>query len=135
MNMNIKQNSSINFQAKLSETIRFQVFRQLNNMDRHTNYQKKLFTQVDEQLKNIEKWGDDSMEIVRAQSPCGRLCLGLKLEVIPKNSFTHYFEHLNGKTELSQFLALKERHIFNTAEKIKKIFLQNIRNLEQKKRK
>ena len=75
-----------------------------------------------QQFDNIKNWGDDSIEIVVTQNSIGNFALGIKKTIAPFLSAVWAIEHLAGKTELSQFLRLKESHIYNTENTIDYMF-------------
>lgn len=110
-NMNINTNTpSPTYKAKISPQVEAQLYRQLRTCSQK-KYQSNLLHQ---QLDNVRKWGDDNIEIVITQNSIGNFALGIKKIIAPFTSATWAIEHLAGKTELSQFLRLKESHIYNT---------------------
>ncbi len=105
----------ISFKASISSQMVGKLYRQLpQKTDR-----KKTATALKKQLENIKNWGTNDSEIVVTKNPRGTFCLGLKYNVTPAISFTWAIKGLSGRTELSQFLALKKEHILNTEATIK----------------
>ena len=118
-NMNINTNSqSPTYKAKISPQVEAQLYRQLRTCSQK-KYQSNLLHQ---QLDNVKKWGDDSIEIVVTQNSIGNFALGIKKTIAPFLSAVWAIEHLAGKTELSQFLRLKESHIYKTENTIDYMF-------------
>ena len=110
-NMNINTNTqSPTYKAKISPQVEAQLYQQLRACSQK-KYQTNLLRQ---QLNNIKNWGSEDTEIVIAQNSIGNFALGIKKIIAPFISATWAIEHLAGKTELSQFLRLKESHICNT---------------------
>ena len=112
--MELNNISATNFRASVSPHVKTQLYRQLP----HTARQKTLKA-LEKQLENIKNWGTNDSEIVVTKNPRGTFCLGLKYNVTPAISFTWAIKGLSGRTELSQFLALKKEHILNTEATIK----------------
>ena len=117
MNININVNSPTS-KAKISPQVEVQLYRQLRTCSQKKS-QTNLLTQ---QLENVKKWGDDNTEIVITQNSIGNFALGIKKKVAPFMSAVWAIEHLAGKTELSQFLRLKETHIYKTENTIDYMF-------------
>lgn len=107
--MNLNINPTINFRASVSEQLKVRLHRQAKLVKDRPN-QKRTLEQLEEQLNNVKCWGDNDMEIVLTKNERGAYCLGLKRFVSPLLQITKSFRHLNGKTEISQFLGLKQKH-------------------------
>ena len=115
--MNISNNTTVNFKADVSEQLRFQLYRQAKLVKDRPN-QKITLERLEEQLNNIQRWGDSDMEVVMTRNERGAYCLGLKRIITPLLQTTKSFRHLNGKTELSQFLGLRQKHFIEAEEEI-----------------
>lgn len=115
--MNISNNTTVNFKANVSEQLRFQLYRQAKLVKDRPN-QKITLERLEEQLNNIQRWGDSDMEVVMTRNERGAYCLGLKRIITPLFQTTKSFRHLNGKTELSQFLGLRQKHFIEAEEEI-----------------
>lgn len=120
--MIIQNKSQINFKASISEQVKYQLYRQLSTRSSKLNSAKYLETQLEKQMKNISQWGSSASEIVIAKDYRGKYRLGLQYNVTPTMKFACAIKGLLGKTELSQFLALKEYDIINTENTIKYLY-------------
>lgn len=116
--MRVQNNSSINFQARVSDDLLHQLNRQL----RTCKSKKKSKAIIDEKLKNIGNWGDPKSSIVITQDFCGNCHLGLQYLIRPMLKVSWEIKNLTGKKELSQFLALKESNIVDTENTIKYLY-------------
>ncbi len=112
--MKIKQNSSpVNFKAYISPELEHQIERQVSTAGGKLNV-KKLQAKVEEQMKRVKGWGNNDMEVIITKNVRGFRCLGLKIFYTPTIQLSHCFEHLSSRTELSQFLALTQKHFLDT---------------------
>lgn len=116
--MKVQNNSSINFQASVSDSVLHRLNRQL----RKCQSKKKSKAILDEKLKNIENWGDPKSSVVITKDFYGKSHLGLQYFVKPMLKVSWAIKNLNGRTELSQFLALKESNIVDTENTIKYLY-------------
>ena len=115
--MELNNISATNFRASVSPHVKTQLYRQLP----HTARQKTLKA-LEKQLENIKYWGSKDSEIVLAKDIRGVYRLGLRYNVTPEMHFTCAIKGPAGKSELTQFLALKEKHILNTEATIKYLY-------------
>lgn len=116
--MRIQNNSSINFQASVSND----VLHQLNLQLRACRSRAKSKAIVDEKLKNIGNWGDPKSSIIILRDFCGNCHLGLQYLIKPMLKVSWEIQNLKAKKELTQFLALKESHIVETENTIKYLY-------------
>ena len=114
--MKIQQNSNpVNFKAYISPELEHQIERQLAaTAAGNTLNVKKLQAKVEEQMKRVKGWGNNDMEVIITKNVRGFRCLGLKIFYTPTIQLSHCFEHLSSRTELSQFLALTQKHFLDT---------------------
>ena len=110
--MKIQQNSNpVNFRAYISPELEHQIERQLAaTAAGNTLNVKKLQAKVEEQMKRVKGWGNNDMEVIITKN----VCLGLKIFYTPTIQLSHCIEHLSSRTELSQFLALTQKHFLHT---------------------
>lgn len=112
--MKIQQNSSpVNFKAYISPELEHQIERQVSTAGSKLNV-KKLQAKVEEQMQRVKGWGNNDMEVIITKNVRGFRCLGLKIFYTPTIQLSHCFEHLSSRTELSQFLALTQKHFLDT---------------------
>ena len=112
--MKIQQNSGpVNFKAYISPELEHQIERQVSTAGSKLNV-KKLQAKVEEQMKRVKGWGNNDMEVIITKNVRGFRCLGLKIFYTPTIQLSHCFEHLSSRTELSQFLALTQKHFLDT---------------------
>ena len=112
--MKIQQNSNpVNFRAYISHELEYQIRRQAAATGNKLNV-KKLQAKVEEQMKRVKGWGNNDMEVIITKNVRGFRCLGLKIFYTPTIQLSHCFEHLSSRTELSQFLALTQKHFLHT---------------------
>lgn len=112
--MKIQQNSSpVNFKAYISPELEHQIERQVSTAGNKLNV-KKLQAKVEEQMQRVKGWGNNDMEVIITKNVRGFRCLGLKIFYTPTIQLSHCFEHLSSRTELSQFLALTQKHFLDT---------------------
>ena len=116
--MKVQNNSSINFQASVSDSVLYRLNRQL----RTCQSKKKSKALVNETLKNISNWGDPKSRVVIAKDDNGKCHLGLQYFVKPMLKVSWAIKNLKGRTELSQFLALKEANIIETEKTIEYLY-------------
>lgn len=116
--MNIQNNPNVNFKANISDTVLCQLKQQAET-SRSRKFQKLA---LQSKLKEVDKWGDSNLTIVRTKDIYGFYRLGIEYFVTPLLKYSWAIKGLKGKTELSQFLALKEAHIINTVESIKYLY-------------
>lgn len=117
--MNKIQNSpTISFRATVSEPIKHQIERQVKLCDPKRKIQKM----IDEKMQNVAEWGYEDAEIVKCKNSIGKYSLGLRIRMPGGMYLSWFFEHLNGKTELSQFLNLHETHILKAQDTIKFLY-------------
>ena len=112
--MYLTNNQNFVFKAKISENIQSQLYRQA----KASGSKKKIEKQLKKQIENVKNWGSPNSEIVICQNYHGNYSLGLKTLVNKIYLFSKAFENLNGRTELSQFLGLKEDNIVITEKTI-----------------
>lgn len=109
MNINY-QSQSPNFGIKISPRVETQLYKQLNEIGEKRIPKKSFETQ----LENVKKWGSDDLELVVTRNIIGDYSLGLKKKIENLFPVSWSFERIGGKTELAQFLRLKEANIHKT---------------------
>lgn len=116
--MNITNNNSVNFEAKISN----QVWTQLNRQTREYRVPRQLREQVSSKIKSVSGWGSEDTRVIICKNSNSNYALGLSIPLGSGCYGTWAIEHLSGKTELSQFLNLTEKHIDNTVSTIKFLY-------------
>lgn len=116
--MNVTNNKSINFNAKISPNLKSQLYRQ----SRQYGTPKKLNKALCSKMQDVLSWGTENAEIVVCKNARGYYTLGIKLPLNCEFAGTWAIEHLSGKTELSQFLGLTEEHIKKTEDTINYLY-------------
>ena len=109
MNINY-QSQSPSFGIKISPRVETQLYKQLNEIGEKRIPKKSFETQ----LENVKKWGSDDLELVVTRNIIGDYSLGLKKKIENLFPVSWSFERIGGKTELAQFLRLKEANIHKT---------------------
>lgn len=109
MNINY-QSQSPSFGIKISPRVETQLYKQLNEIGEKRIPKKSFETQ----LENVKKWGSDDLELVVTRNIIGDYSLGLKKKIENLFPVSWSFERIGGKTELAQFLRLKEANINKT---------------------
>ena len=109
MNINY-QSQSPSFGIKISPRVETQLYKQLNEIGEKRIPKKSFETQ----LENVKKWGSDDLELVVTRNIIGDYGLGLKKKIENLFPVSWSFERIGGKTELEQFLRLKEANIHKT---------------------
>lgn len=117
-NIQRSNNTPVNFKASVSEQVKYLLHSQLSKGPD----KKKTTKLLEQQIENISKWGSDDSEIVIAKDYRGKYRIGLQYNVTPTMQFAWAIKGPLGKTELSQFLALKEADIINTESTIKYLY-------------
>lgn len=117
-NIQRSNNTPVNFKASVSEQVKYLLHNQLSKGPD----KKKTTKLLEQQIENISKWGSDDSEIVIAKDYRGKYRIGLQYNVTPTMQFAWAIKGPLGKTELSQFLALKEADILNTENTIKYLY-------------
>ncbi len=118
--MKIQNHTPLNFKASISEQVKYQLYKQLTTCSARYKDSQRLSEQLEKQIKNISKWGSNDSEIIITTDEIGRYRLGLQYNITSSIKFSHPFKGLQGRTELSQFLSLKESDILKTEDKIVK---------------
>lgn len=116
--MDIKNHSAISFKANVSPFVMCQIQKQLKNCES----KKKCSALVKSQLNNIKNWGSPDSTIIVTKDFFGHFRLGVECFVKPDLKFSWAIKNLKGKTELSQFIALKKSDIEQTEESIKYLY-------------
>lgn len=116
--MDVQSRSSINFKANVSQSVLYQIQRQL----KHCESKKKSFAMVRNNLDNIKNWGSPDSSIVVAKDFWGRYRLGVQCQVAPGLRLSWAINNLKAKTELSQFISLTQAHIEQTETSIKYLY-------------
>lgn len=116
--MDVHSRSSINFKANVSQSVLYQIQRQL----KHCESKKKCFAMVRNNLDNIKNWGSPDSSIVVAKDFGGRYRLGVQCQVAPGLRLSWAINNLKAKTELSQFISLTQAHIEQTETSIKYLY-------------
>ena len=109
MNINY-QSQSPSFGIKISPRVETQLYKQLNEIGEKRIPKKSFETQ----LENVKKWGSDDLELVVTRNIIEDYSLGLKKKIENLFPVSWSFERIGGKTELAQFLRLKEANIHKT---------------------
>lgn len=109
MNINY-QSQSPSFGIKISPRVETQLYKQLNEIGEKRIPKKSFETQ----FENVKKWGSDDLELVVTRNIIGDYSLGLKKKIENLFPVSWSFERIGGKTELAQFLRLKEANINKT---------------------
>ncbi len=113
----VSNKTHINFKASVSPQVKYQLGKQLSKYT-GINY-KRTAKALEEQIANVSRWGSKDSEIVIARDNRGQYRLGLQRNITPDMQYAVAIKGPAGKTELSQFLALKEFHILNAEDSIK----------------
>lgn len=114
-NFQVKPTSNVNFQARISDRVDYQLRRQL----RVSKSRKKHTAMYNKKLEELKSWGLESSEIVITKNSIGNFTLGLSTLLDGNMGRVCWpFEHLPGKSELSQFVKLQARHIYETEKTI-----------------
>lgn len=116
--MNITNNKSLNFNARLSPNLESQLYRQ----SRQYGVPKKLNKALCSKMQDVLSWGSENAKIVICKKTRGNYALGIQLPLNCGFAGTWAIEHLSGKTELSQFLGLTEEHIKKTEDTINYLY-------------
>lgn len=119
--MILTNNSDFAFKAKISESFQTQLYKQASK----TASKTRLTEQLTNQLEQIKTWGSPDSEIIVCQNHYGNFFLGLKTRVNEYFIFSKAFEHLRGKTELSQILGLKEKDVLSAEKSIDFLYKRN----------
>lgn len=116
--MNIANNNSVNFKAKVSQ----HVWKQLNRQTREYDVPRQLRQKLSSKVKSVSGWGSEDSRIIICKNSKNNYALGISIPLDCGYYGTWAIEHLSGKTELSQFLNLTEKHIDNTVSTIKFLY-------------
>lgn len=117
--MQIMKVSNIGFKAKISPDVQSIMTRQ----SKEYSCKKHLGKDLTKKMQQVVNWGSDDCEIVTCKNPkTGRYGLGLKVPLCSDTTLTCIIENLLGKTEISQFLKLTDKHIIETEIKAKSLY-------------
>ena len=72
-NIQMSNNTPVNFKASVSEQVKYQLYSQLSKGPD----KKKTTKLLEQQIENISKWGSDDSEIVIAKDYRGKYRIGL----------------------------------------------------------
>lgn len=107
--MYIQKNSFVSFNARISE----RVYKQIWNQVAEYPLKKKNTKKVNSQIENIKNWGNPDSEIVICKNYSGFYRLGLQSKSANGKTATVPFKDVRARTELSQFLKIREHDILN----------------------
>ena len=113
--MDIANRSSINFKANVSQSVMYQLQKQVKNC----HSRKKCSALVKQKVENLKSWGSPDSNIVIAKDHNGKYLLGVECTVDKGLRLPWAIRNLVAKTELSQFLSLKKSNIEETEDSIK----------------
>lgn len=116
--MNITNNNSVSFEARISKQMWTQLHRKTNEYDSSRQLRQRL----DSKIKSVSGWGSEDSQIVICKNSKNNYALGISIPLDRGYYGAWAIEHLSGKTELSQFLNLTEKHIDNTVSTIKFLY-------------
>ena len=115
--INYNNNQRVNFKASISPQVRYQLNKQLENYKGLNR--EKIAKALEEQIKKVSGWGTNDSEIVFARDYRGQYRMGLQYTVSADRQYAIAIKGPQGKSELTQFMALTQRHISNAEDTIK----------------